>query len=178
MSDSDHPIFIIGFMASGKTTVGRALSDHLRRPFLDLDTRIEIAAGKAIHEIIRDEGEESFRDIESSELGNAARVPEAIIATGGGVILRKTNRELMATAGTAIWLDTPFDECWRRIELDTTVRPLAPTRAAAQKRWIERRELYAMAGHRIELTGDETAKDVAEIIEKEISREGAKTRRD
>lgn len=164
-------------MASGKTTVGRALSDRLRLPFLDLDTRIEMAAGKAIHEIINELGEEAFRDLESNELGKAARLPQAIIATGGGIMLRDANRTLMSSAGTTVWLDTPFDECWRRIELDATVRPLAPTREAAQKRWTERRALYTTAAHRIELTGVETAKDVAEMIEKTISREDAKTRR-
>ena len=164
MSESYRPIFIVGFMASGKTTVGRALSDRLRLPFLDLDTTIEMAVGKAIYEIIHDLGEEAFRDLESNELGKAARLPQAIIATGGGIVLRDANRNLMSRAGTTVWLDTPFEECWRRIELDANVRPLAPTREAALKRWTERRDLYALAAWRIELEGNESTDEVATRI--------------
>ena len=157
-------------MASGKTTAGRALSDRLRRPFLDLDTSIEMAAGKAIHEIIRDLGEDAFRDLETNELGKAAKLPEAIIATGGGIILREANRSLMTETGTIIWLDTPFEECWSRIERDTTVRPLAPTLEAARKRWLERRDFYALAAHHIKLTGIESSEQVAELIVERLVR--------
>ena len=176
MEDPRHPIFLIGFMASGKTTIGRSLSRQLRRPFFDLDSNIETSAGKAIHLIIKDHGEEAFRDMESSELGKAAKHPRAIIATGGGIVLRESNRTLMSTSGETVWLDTPFDECWRRIETDSIVRPLAPTREAAMERWLQRRNLYALARFRIELEAMESSDDVAERIVKLLVAEDLITR--
>ncbi len=159
-----RPIFLIGFMACGKTAVGRRLAHNLKRHLIDLDHKIERRAGRRVHEIIRLEGEEAFRIMESAELNAAAGRTNAVIATGGGVVMRVENRALMDRSGPTIWLDLPFDECWRRIKRDRTVRPLAPTQEAAMTRWNERRDLYAQSKLRIELDGSESAESIADQI--------------
>ena len=159
-----RPIFLIGFMACGKTAVGRRVAHKLKRHLIDLDQKIERRAGRRIHEIIRLEGEEAFRIMESAELKAAAGRTNAVVATGGGVVMREENRTVMERSGPTIWLDLPFDECWRRIEHDRTVRPLAPTREAAITRWNERRDLYGQCKLRIELDGSESAESIAEQI--------------
>ena len=151
-------------MACGKTAVGRRLAHNLQRHLIDLDHKIERRAGRRIHEIIRLEGEEAFRIMESAELNAAAGRANAIIATGGGIVMRPENRTLMDRSGPTIWLDVPFDECWTRINRDRTVRPLAPTRDAAMTRWNERRDLYCQCKLRIELVGSESAESIAEQI--------------
>jgi shikimate kinase len=165
-----RPIFLIGFMASGKTAVGRRLAQNLVRHLIDLDHEIERRAGKRIHEIIRLEGEEAFRIMESSELRAATGRSNTVIATGGGIVMREENRKLMASSGDTIWLDLPFDECWKRIERDKIVRPLAPNRDAAIMRWNERRDLYAQCRLRIELNGTESAEAIATRIASQISK--------
>ena len=157
-------------MACGKTAVGRRLAQNLLRHLVDLDNKIERRAGKRIHEIIRIEGEEAFRIMESSELRAAAVRANTVIATGGGIVMREENRKLMAGSGDTIWLDLPFDECWKRIERDKVVRPLAPHRDAAIMRWNERRDLYTQCSLRIELDGTESADSIATRIVEQLSK--------
>src|SRR5262245_12143088 len=92
---SNSPIFLLGFMASGKSTVGPALAARLDRQFIDLDRVIEAKVGCAIVELIAREGEERFRQIETAALREAAARGAAVIAPGGGAITRAENRELM-----------------------------------------------------------------------------------
>lgn len=149
-------------MGSGKSTVGPVLAELLRLPFVDLDRMIVETAGCEIHEIIAVRGEEEFRRIESDLLREASE-GAAVIATGGGVVLRAENRELMRSRGMPIWLDAPFDVCWQRISDDSTIRPLAPDRATALERFRQRRALYAESRLRVE-TGMKTAEEIAREI--------------
>ena len=89
-------IFLVGFMASGKSTVGPVLAARLGRRFIDLDRVIEAKVGCAIVELIEREGEERFRELETETLREAASQGGVIIAPGGGAITREENRELMS----------------------------------------------------------------------------------
>ncbi len=97
-------IFLTGFMATGKTAVGREVAARLSRPFVDTDAEVEEAAGMAIAEIFRLRGEATFRDLEREALARACRVAGAVVATGGGAIVDPRNRERMRAAGKIVCL--------------------------------------------------------------------------
>src|SRR5687767_7202506 len=145
ISNPQSPIFLLGFMASGKSTVGPVLAARLGLEFIDLDLLIEAKAGCAIAELIERDGEEQFREIETQTLREAVSRGAAVIAPGGGAITREENRELMSRLGITVWLDAPFDLCWRRIRKDGATRPLAPNEATARARYESRLALYQQA---------------------------------
>ena len=109
-----RPVFLIGFMATGKTTVGRLLASRTGRAFVDLDALVVEQAGRAIPAIFRDEGEEGFRARESAALAEAASRPNVVVATGGGAACGEKNLTLMREAGTVIWLKVSPAEVLRR----------------------------------------------------------------
>jgi len=164
ISNSQSPIFLLGFMASGKSTVGPVLAAKLDRPFIDLDRVIEAKVGCAIVELIAREGAERFRQIETETLREAALGVGAIIAPGGGAITRAENRELMWRLGITVWLDAPFDLCWRRIQKDGATRPLAPDEATARARYEQRLPLYRQASIHIPINQSHSPDDISKTI--------------
>ena len=116
-------LFIIGPMASGKSLLGRKLSEYLDLPYVDTDKEIEFRAGAEISWIFEKEGEEGFRDRESAILKESSELESFIISTGGGAILRNENRELMRSRGKLIYLETPIEIQLSRTLNDKT-RPL------------------------------------------------------
>ena len=116
-------LFIIGPMASGKSLLGRKLSEYLDLPHVDMDKEIELRAGAEISWIFEKEGEEGFRDRESAVLKESSELESFIISTGGGAILRNENRELMRSRGKVIYLETPIEIQLSRTLNDKT-RPL------------------------------------------------------
>ena len=91
-------------MGTGKTTVGKKVARSLGFQFVDTDEMIVKAAGKSIPEIFADEGEETFRDLETAVLRECTTADNQVISTGGGIILREENRGLLKNAGYVIWL--------------------------------------------------------------------------
>ena len=116
-------LFIIGPMASGKSLLGRKLSEYLDLPYVDTDKEIELRAGAEISWIFEKEGEEGFRDRESAVLKESSELESFIISTGGGAILRNENRELMRSRGKVIYLEAPIEIQLSRTLNDKT-RPL------------------------------------------------------
>ena len=117
---------LIGYRGTGKSTVGRILADRLDRPFLDADLEIEARAGRSIASIFAEWGEPAFRDWEERTLVElTATYPDAILATGGGAVLRASNRELLARFGFVVWLRAEPAELARRLEADQAQRPHA-----------------------------------------------------
>jgi shikimate kinase len=151
-------------MASGKSTVGPVLAAKLDRRFIDLDRVIEAKVGCAIGEFIRREGEERFRELETETLREAASQRETIIAPGAGAITREENREMMSRLGITVWLDAPFELCWRRIQNDGATRPLAPDEATARTRYEGRLALYRQASIHTPINQSHSADDISEII--------------
>jgi shikimate kinase len=161
------PVFLLGFMASGKSTVGPLLAAKLGLEFIDLDLVIEARAGCAIADLIKREGEKRFREIETEALREAVSRGGVIIAPGGGAITRDENRELMSRLGITVWLDAPFELCWRRIQKDGATRPLAPDEATARGRYEQRLALYRQAAIHIPINQSHSPDDISErIIEK------------
>jgi shikimate kinase len=116
-------IYLTGFMASGKSTVGYALAQALQKDFFDLDQEIEIRLDKTISQIFQDEGPAFFREIEREVLIDLAKLKNAVIALGGGTLLEVENLMLVQQTGIAICLTATPAETWKRIE-DTEKRKL------------------------------------------------------
>jgi shikimate kinase len=162
-------IFLLGFMASGKSTVGPVLAAKLGLEFIDLDLLIEAKVGCAIAELINRDGEERFREIETQTLREAVSQGPAIIAPGGGAITREENRELMARLGVTVWLDSPFDLCWQRIRKDGATRPLAPDESTARARYEGRLALYRQSAIRIPINEYHSPDVISERIIDQLS---------
>jgi shikimate kinase len=117
-------IALIGYRATGKTTVGRILAKQMGRSFHDCDAEIEHQSGRSIRTFFTDEGEAAFRDLEEQALRDLCqKMPETVLATGGGAILRETNRQVLARFGTVIWLTAPPEILVERLRQDPNSRP-------------------------------------------------------
>ena len=121
---SEQHIFLVGPMGVGKTTVGRQLAGLLHRPFIDVDAEIESRCGADIPWIFDMEGEQGFRERESKVLSDiVANNPSSVIATGGGVVLSKKNRQLLQACGQVIYLSASKEQLYERMRRDKS-RPL------------------------------------------------------
>ncbi|MEA2064808.1 MAG: shikimate dehydrogenase [Patescibacteria group bacterium] len=116
-------ITLVGFMGSGKTTVGKVLAEKLNRNFIDLDAEIEKRAKSSITEIFAKHGEARFRKMEKDALKSVLKNKTAVIACGGGVILKKENRELLKKFSTVIFLEAKAEIIAARLKNDKS-RPL------------------------------------------------------
>ena len=158
-------LYLVGFMASGKTTVGSALASELGWPFTDIDSKIEAQEGKAVAQIFAERGEEGFRELEAAAIREqVARIERGlpcVVSMGGGASIQPRNWELIANNGITVWLDCPLERVHQRLGTDTT-RPLAQNRAGLAQLFETRRPFYARADYRIEVDCD----DVDAIIHK------------
>ena len=163
-------IVILGFMACGKTTVAEELARQLNCGFVDLDAFIGGREGRAPAQIITQDGQAAFRELETLALRDVLQNPEAhVIALGGGAWMIAANRTMVALFDCiTVWLDASFDTCWQRIENAKTPRPLAPDRETAKKRFDERRNYYALAEKQVSVNVEDTAAQVAEQILREM----------
>jgi shikimate kinase len=164
--NSARRIVIVGFMGAGKTTVARALSRLLGCDWIDLDDQITRRTGRTPQQLIDEEGEPRFREIETRALEEVLREGSArVVALGGGAWAFEANRELVARHDCfSVWLEAPFDLCWRRIARPReNERPFARDRARARSLYDARRKLYALASHRVRVAGKSPAEIAAEI---------------
>lgn len=120
---TEAPIFLVGFMGAGKTTVGRALAGLLEYQFFDLDELIEELAGKTVQAIFAELGESEFRRFERQALLSCSDMVRTVIALGGGAYVSEENRASLRRIGKAVWLDCPIEVCLERIGGDRS-RPL------------------------------------------------------
>ena len=116
-------IFIVGPMGSGKSTVGKIISDELFLDFFDTDDEIEIRTGASIDWIFDLEGESGFRKRESEMLDEMVKKNSIVLSTGGGIVLESSNRELLSSRGTVFYLSTPISVQVERTAKDKD-RPL------------------------------------------------------
>ena len=162
-------LFLIGYRGTGKTTVGPRLAAALGWEFLDADERIEALTGKTIADIFATEGESGFRDRESAVLAELCQEDNRVIATGGGVVLRPVNRELLATAGYVAWLTASPETIWQRMQSDPTTaarRPNLTTGGFAEvvNLLAVREPLYRQVAHGTFPTEERPADVVADAI--------------
>lgn len=133
------PVFLIGYMACGKTTLGRALGLATGMRFIDLDEYIEERQGCSVAEIFSAEGEDGFRRIESEALLEVARMKRVIVACGGGTPCFGRNMEVMEAAGVTVWLRASVERTVARLLEAGAARPLISGVSAAElPRFVER----------------------------------------
>ena len=159
-------IYLVGFMGSGKTSVGRELAARLGVDFVDLDAEIERREGTAIREIFRTRGEGDFRRIEQEELRRVSAGSGAVVALGGGAFCFDGNRSIVRQTGKSVWLDTPFDEIYKRCAGDAS-RPLFTSREEMAALLERRRPSYSLAEIRI-ATATLTPAEIAGLILSEL----------
>ena len=159
-------IYLVGFMGSGKTTVGRLLADRLGWHFVDLDCEIEAEQEKSIPDIFGQCGEEHFRRLETEAIRKKTRQVRSgrpmVVALGGGAFAQAENYELLEDNGVTIWLDCPVDVAWRRVQQNQN-RPLAREHAKFIELYESRRASYERASFRIDSRCDNPAVAVEAI---------------
>ena len=160
-------IFIVGPMGSGKSTVGKLISDELFFNFFDTDGEIETRTGASIDWIFDLEGEEGFRKRESEMLEEMVKKNSIVLSTGGGIVLSKINRELLSSRGTVFYLSTPISTQVERTSKDKD-RPLLKNGDPSHiltKLHEERKDLYKNVSDHIIDTENKSSQEVAaEII--------------
>lgn len=124
-------IILVGLRCTGKTTVGHLLAQRLGWRFIDVDDRIEALAGLSIAEIFRTEGEDGFRTRESAAIAELCADSCCVIATGGGAVLRSSNRQLLKTSGFVAWLTASPETLWRRLQTDPATATRRPNLTSA-----------------------------------------------
>lgn len=116
-------IALVGMPGSGKSTVGRHLGRHLGRRFVDSDHEIEVEIGQPIRSFFEQQGEPAFRDVEQQVIARLCQLPDTVLATGGGTVLREANRQALRSHCVVVYLRSTADDLMRRLRHDTQ-RPL------------------------------------------------------
>ncbi|MDC1447427.1 shikimate kinase [Candidatus Thioglobus sp.] len=169
MQPTINNIILVGPMGSGKTTIGRRLSENLSLDFFDSDHEIINTTGVSIDHIFDVEGEKGFRARESDVIKKLCGTPNIVIATGGGAVLLKENRELIKKAGSVVYLSSSVDQILRRTAKSKT-RPLLEKSNNRRKTIIDilevRDSLYKeVASQIINTNGKKLNEVIDEIIE-------------
>jgi shikimate kinase len=155
-------VVLVGFMGSGKTSVGRLLARRLGYGFEDMDRRIVERAGRTIAEIFRDDGEEAFREREREEALALSRLRDRVVAAGGGAFTRPETRALLQEGALTVWLRCDFDRILARVPADGS-RPLAGNRDIMRALLAEREPFYRMADVAVDASSG-TPREVADRI--------------
>lgn len=172
-------VFLLGYMASGKTTLGRALAKALDCRFIDLDEYIEQTCGKTVSQIFEDNGESHFRKLETEMLEQISRNANSdslIVACGGGTPCFADNMRIMNSVGLTVWLDAPADVIIRRLVADRSARPLVKKLSEGgelEKYVVEHLErrfpYYSRASAKFDSSRLECEEEIADSVEKFIA---------
>jgi shikimate kinase len=161
-----RPIALIGMPGGGKSTVGRQLARHLNVPFVDSDVEIEKRIGCSIRAFFEREGEARFREVEQEIIAELLCRKDAVVATGGGVVLRDANRAVLHDNANVVYLRSTAEELFRRLRHDTR-RPLLqvadPLRKLRQL-YAERDPLYRQTAHFVIETGRPSVSTLVNMI--------------
>jgi shikimate kinase len=141
-------IYLVGFMATGKSTVGRHLATRLGWRLEDIDHLIEVREKRTIAEIFAAQGEPYFRAVEREILALLRPLRHVVVATGGGTFADPANRAAINLDGVSVWIDVPLAELIPRIPLDGR-RPLAADRQQLERLYAARTEGYRQAHVRV-----------------------------
>jgi shikimate kinase len=158
-------VFLVGFMASGKSTVGQELARRLGWDFVDLDARIESRERQTVPQIFRERGEAGFRLAETSaltELLAESLEHHVVVALGGGAFVQQTNRELLQR-WPSVFLEAPVPELWQRSLSDGIERPLRGDPDQFAKLYADRLPFYRQATVTIVTSGKDPVSLCAEI---------------
>lgn len=157
-------IYLVGFMGSGKTTVGRELSARIGAPFFDLDELIESAEQKTVKEIFTTQGEAWFRKRERDLLRSTRHLDAAVIATGGGTFTFDDNIQFIKSEGLSVYLSASYALLRARVADKADVRPLFKDDLTTHELYANRTRYYRMADLTIEVREQELPSEVAERL--------------
>ena len=163
-------IFLVGLMGAGKTTIGKLLAKRLKKTFIDCDHELEHRTGVKIPLIFELEGEAGFRDREAALIQELTQRPEIILATGGGAVLRKENRDALAQNGTVIYLNAKVEDLWLRTQHDKN-RPLLQTadpKAKLSELFAQRDPLYREIADIVITSGQQNVQHAAREVERRL----------
>ena len=155
-------IYLLGFMGSGKSTVGPLLARKMNRSFYDLDVLIEKEQNMRVSEIFESRGESFFRVLESRVLAQSENSPECVVALGGGTFISKLNRDYISKQGISVWLKIPFEVARGRCK-NPPHRPLAQDPKQFESLFRQRECHYRLAALHVEVQGKSPKQISAEI---------------
>lgn len=166
-----RPVFFIGFMGAGKTSVARKLARMCGVASVDMDTYLERREGRKVKEIFAESGEEGFRAIETDVLRELMGKDPLLVSCGGGVITRPENRELLEEGGFVVFLYVDVDEAASRIS-DKSSRPLFQDLEAARRRNEERLPHYQAVANVTVDTSGKGVSSIAHEVKRLLKKEG------
>jgi shikimate kinase len=152
VADPPRRIVLVGFMGSGKTTVGQSLADRLRWTFVDMDARIEEESGLSVAGIFRSRGEAFFREREARLALALAGQERLVVAAGGGAFALPATREALRAGAATVWLRCDLETILARVPLDGS-RPLASSRETIRRLLAEREPSYRLADLTVDASG-------------------------
>jgi shikimate kinase len=164
-------IFLVGLMGAGKTSVGKLLARRLGKTFYDSDHEIERSTNVRIPVIFEIEGEAGFRARETRILADLVKLPDVVLATGGGAVLAPQNRALLSQHGTVVYLRASPRDLWQRTRHDRN-RPLLQTEdplAKLTELYAQRDPLYREVADVIVDTGNQSLMSLAHRLEQKLS---------
>jgi shikimate kinase len=165
-------IHLIGYRGTGKSAVAQQLALRLGWDWVDADVELELRAGKSIAAIFADDGEQAFRDLESAMLAELVGRERSVLATGGGIVLRAENRELLRSGAIVVWLKAEPETILRRLSDDWTTATRRPDLSTGGLNEIRemlslRTPLYQQCA---DLEVDSEEKSVADVATEILSR--------
>lgn len=164
MSSVAHTrIYLVGFMGSGKSSVGRLLARKLGWKFVDLDREIEHHEKQTIAEIFQASGESRFRELEREHLSRLSLGRQVVIALGGGAFIDDSNREVANASGLTIWLKVSFATVVSRVKMDGS-RPKFASPEQAETLYKSRESVYRQARLHVEADDRSPALVVEELL--------------
>ena len=161
-------LWLIGMMGAGKSVVGRAIAEESQYTLVDIDAEVARRMGCSIAELWGTRGESAFRDMEVAQIADVASKDSAVIATGGGAVLRQNNVDRMRESGVVVWLVAPASVLAARLEGANVHRPLladSDPELALAAILEERQEAYSSAAHFEVATTDRDVAAVAKEVE-------------
>jgi len=160
-------VYLVGFMGSGKSEVGRRLAEKIGWAFEDTDEIVETLEGRTVERIFAESGEGRFREVEQRILGEVSARTGRVVATGGGLFLHAQRRALMRRTGVVVWLDASLESIRERLGPEDG-RPLwrHEEPIAMRALYEKRRAAYALADFRV----DTSAADPEEIASRILAR--------
>ena len=161
-------VYLIGFMGSGKTTIGRELAARIDVPFFDLDELIESSEQMSVKEIFGEQGEPYFRKRERDLLRSTKYLERAVIATGGGTFTFDENIQFIKAEGLSVYLSAPYALLRLRVGDKAAERPLFRDDTSAHELYASRIRYYRMCDITIDVREEETPAEIVERLMLEL----------
>jgi len=159
-------IYLVGFMGSGKSTVGKILAERLNMNFVDIDKLIEEKEGMKIKDIFEQKGESYFRELERKQIEAIVNQERLVVSTGGGLGANLDNMNLMKKNGDVVWLDVSLNTALDRLKNDQDRPLLKQPKEKIKQLFEERKNVYRLANIRINADKKTPSQIVEEILTK------------